>query len=210
MDCVKSIFLWYYTAPLCSCTEQHLLSVSCVWWDLLSCIFFNKQHSHKLNRHTASRRHVRLWFEFIVWQYKLDLVEFIDFPRERSWRRAQQRRQSHHWGRNVWSQSKIDQILVSSILISFLSVWKCGVLSWFHVGTTTPLLRFIAKLWLLFLRLKWTVIKRACTYRCHSVLMCCDNCKALSSTLCIRKSTDTSYSFRHPSPPIKQTMIKGR
>ena len=29
MDCIKSIFLWYYTAPLCSRAEQRLLSVSC-------------------------------------------------------------------------------------------------------------------------------------------------------------------------------------
>lgn len=29
MDYIKFIVLWCYTAPFCSCTEQHLLSVSC-------------------------------------------------------------------------------------------------------------------------------------------------------------------------------------
>ena len=29
MDYNKSKFLWYNTAPFCSCTEQHLLSLSC-------------------------------------------------------------------------------------------------------------------------------------------------------------------------------------
>lgn len=52
----------------------------------------------------ASSIQARLWFEFIVWHYKLDSVEFIDFPGEATWQSAQTQSQR----RSVWCQSSID------------------------------------------------------------------------------------------------------
>lgn len=144
-----------------------------------------------------------LWFEFIVWHSKLDLVEFIDLPRERSCQEAQTQGVITEEKSVIAEQHWLNFIF--SILIAFLSFWICDVLSWFHVSTTTLLVLVIAKVWVLFLRLKKTVKKSVCTYRCHSILMCCDNCKALSSRSRVQM---LHMSFSHCSPTIKHWLEK--
>ncbi len=123
---IKSIFLWYYTAPFCLCIEQHLLSVCGA--SVCDETFCAKSSAFTQTKqaHTQSRRHVKLWFEFIVWQHKLHLAEFIDFPRERSSQKAQQQRRSHHWGKMCEAKAKLIRFYFSLYTFSLficLKMW---------------------------------------------------------------------------------------
>ena len=108
MDCIVCVLSGIILPPSV-CAQNNIFCQSAV-----ECVMrpsvphpLNNQHSHKLNRHTASKRHVELWYEFIVWQYKLDLGEFIDFPRETSWQKAQKGRRSHHGGKCVKTKQEL-------------------------------------------------------------------------------------------------------
>lgn len=133
------------------------------------------------------------WFGWVYWPPKRRILSGISNAG------------SHHRGKACDSRATLIKFYFSSILIPFLSSWICGVLSWFHVSTTSLPVLVIAKVWVLFLRLKTTVKKSACTYRCHRILMCCDNCKALSSRSRVQM---LHMSFSHCSPTIKQWLEK--
>lgn len=77
--------------------------------------------------HAASSIRARLWFEFIVWHYKPDFVEFIDFPGEATWQSAQT--QSQRRNVVVPKQHWLDFIFLYTSIFS--SVWKCVVCVFF-------------------------------------------------------------------------------
>lgn len=91
-----------------------------------------------------------------------------------------------------------------AVLHSSLSVWERGVLSWSRVGTAAPLLRFISKLSRLFVRLKWTVLRRAGDIVFKRAMTATRACREY----CACGTYGASYSFSHCSPLIRQIVIK--
>lgn len=129
------VFLWYYTAPLCSCTEQHLLSVSCAneWRGDFLCHGSHSIHT-KRNRHTVHRDNMfnfdlssqfdiinQIWLSLLTSQEK-------DLDSELKHGETSQRK-------NVCCQSNIDQIFIflyTHFLFICLRMWHFAMNSCQH------------------------------------------------------------------------------
>lgn len=111
---------------------------------------FNPRHSHKLSRHAASRRHVQLWYEFTVWQCNQTWLSLLTSQRGVLGRELTYCTCNRADG-VITEEKKCKKLTqdwsdrIPSILISFSSVQKYGVLSRIHVSTATHWLRFAAK-----------------------------------------------------------------
>lgn len=144
----------------------------------------------------------------LIWVHSLTLQTrfgWVYWPPKRKILSGSSNAGSRHKGKVCDSRAILITFYFSLDLFVFLSSCICSVLSWFHVSTTTLLVLVIAKVRVLFLRLKETVKRSAGTYRCRSILMRCDNCEAFSSRSRVQMS---HMSFSHRSPTRKPWLEK--